>query len=121
MDARIILPLQNQTQTYDDGHAVNMRFTADGGPNEVSVRVNVPQQYNISFVDAPAAIGVGVGDETLVTLRIINDGNGDDTVSVQSSLSCEGWQVTPGISNITVAAGSERSQSFTILHQQMLL
>ena len=114
VDARILLPLQNQTQTYDDGHAVNMRFTADGGPNEVSVRVNVPQQYNISFVDAPAAIGVGVGDETLVTLRIINDGNGDDTVSVQSSLSCEGWQVTPGMSNITVAAGSERSQSFTI-------
>ena len=114
VEARVNLPLQNQSQTYDDGHAVNMRFTADGGPNEVSVRVNVPQQYNISLNDAPAGIGVGVGDETLVTLRIVNDGNGDDTVSVQSSLSCEGWQVTPGLSNITVAAGSERSQSFTI-------
>ena len=114
VDVRITLPLQNQSQTYDDGHAVNMRFTADGGLSEASVRVNVPQQYNISLIDAPASIGVGIGDETLVTLRIVNDGNGDDTVSVQSSLFCDGWQVTPGISNVTVAAGSERSQSFTI-------
>ena len=114
VDVRITLPLQNQSQTYDDGHAVNMRFTADGGLSEASVRVNVPQQYNISLIDAPVSIGVGIGDETLVTLRIVNDGNGDDTVSVQSSLFCDGWQVTPGISNVTVAAGSERSQSFTI-------
>ena len=115
IDVRVKLPLQNQSQTYDDGHAINMRFTADGGANEASVRVNIPQQYNISLVDAPESIGVGVGDETLVTLRIINDGNGDDTVRVESSLDdCEGWSVTPPVSNVTVAADSERSQSFTI-------
>ena len=115
---RITLPLQNQSQTYDEGHAVNMNFAADGGSSEVSVRVFVPQQYNISLVDAPEKIGVGVGDETIVTLRILNDGNGDDTVTVKSELdnsgSCEGWTVAPPISNVTVAADSERSQSFTI-------
>ena len=57
VDARITLPLQNQSQTYDEGHAVNMNFAADGGSSEVSVRVFVPQQYNISLVDAPEKIG----------------------------------------------------------------
>ena len=114
VDVRITLPIQNLTQTYDEGHAVNMRFSADGGTSEASIRVFVPQQYNISLIDAPEAIGVGVGDETLVTLRVVNDGNGDDTVRVESSLSCEGWLVAPPVSNVTVAAESERSQSFTI-------
>ena len=91
-----------------------MRFDADGGSSEVSVRVFIPQQYNISLVDAPENIGVGVGDETIVTLRIVNDGNSDDSVTVESQLSCEGWTVAPPISNVTVAANSERSQSFTI-------
>ena len=114
VDVRIKLPLQNETQTYDEGHAVNMRFAADGGTSEASIRVFVPQQYNVSLTDAPESIGVGVGDETIVTLRIVNDGNGDDTVRVESSLSCEGWSVAPPVSNVTVAAESERSQSFTI-------
>ena len=91
-----------------------MRFTSDGGASEASARVFIPQQYNISLVDAPGSIGIGVGDEAIVTLRIVNDGNGDDTVTVESDLSCEGWTVAPPVSNITVAAGSERSQSFTI-------
>ena len=47
-------------------------------------------------------------------MRIVNDGNGDDSVTVESQLSCEGWTVAPPISNVTVAANSERSQSFTI-------
>ncbi|MGB1491501.1 MAG: hypothetical protein ACPG9O_05495, partial [Candidatus Poseidoniaceae archaeon] len=114
VDVRVTLPLKNQSQTYDDGHAVNMRFTADAGASEASARVFIPQQYNISLVDAPESIGVGVGDETIVTLRIVNNGNGDDTVTVESGLSCEGWTVAPPISNVTVAASSERSQSFTI-------
>ena len=70
VDVRITLPIQNLTQTYDEGHAVNMRFAADGGTSEASIRVFVPQQHNISLNDAPEAIGVGVGDETLVTLEL---------------------------------------------------
>ena len=118
---KIILPLQNQSVTLDDGHAVNMRFTSDGGLSEASVRVFIPQQYNISLNDAPEAIGIGDGGETLVTLSVVNNGNGDDTISVQSSLeqSCidAGWQVT-GSTNLTVAANDERAQSFTIFSAQ---
>ncbi|MDC3298204.1 hypothetical protein OAU99_02385 [Candidatus Poseidoniaceae archaeon] len=118
VDVRITLPLQNQTRTYSDGHPINMRFVSDGGLSESSVRVNVPQQYNISLQDTPESIGVGDGGETLVTLRVVNLGNGDDPITLESSLSqaCvdAGWQVAPAVSNITVAADSERSQSFTI-------
>ncbi len=118
IDVRITLPLQNQTQTYDDGHAVNMRFASDGGISEASVRVNVPQQFNISLDGADEQYGVADGGETLVTLTVFNHGNGDDTISVQSILEdvCidAGWQVTPAISNLTVAADNDRSQSFTI-------
>ena len=118
IDVRITLPLQNQTQTYDDGHAVNMRFASDGGISEASVRVNVPQQFNISLDGADEQYGVADGGETLVTLTVFNHGNGDDAISVQSILEdvCidAGWQVTPAISNLTVAADNDRSQSFTI-------
>ena len=114
VDVRITLPLQNQSLSFAEGHAVNMRFTADGGMSESSVRVYVPQQFNVSLEDAPESIGVGVGKESLVTLRVVNNGNGDDNTTIRSSLNCEGWFVTPPISNITVAASSERSQSFTI-------
>ena len=41
VDVRITLPIQNLTQTYDEGHAVNMRFAADGGTSEASIRVFV--------------------------------------------------------------------------------
>ena len=88
VEVRITLPLKNQSQTYDDGHAVNMRFTSDGGASEASARVFIPQQYNISLVDAPESIGIGVGDEAIVTLRIVNDGNVDDNVTVESDLYC---------------------------------
>ena len=64
----------------------------------------------------PESIGVGVGQETLVTLRVVNDGNGDDSIAVQASLDCEGWSVTPAISNLTIAASSVREKS--ILHYQ---
>ena len=118
IDVRVTLPLQNQTQTYDDGHAVNMRFASDGGISEASFRVNVPQQYNISITGVDDKYGVADGGDTLVTLTVSNNGNGDDTIAILPTLeeSCvdAGWLVTPPISNLTVAADNERSQSFTI-------
>ena len=37
--------------------------------SESSVRVYVPQQFNVSLEDAPESIGVGLGKESLVTPR----------------------------------------------------
>ena len=118
VDVRITLPLQNQSITYDDGHTVKMRFSAEGGLTEDTIVIRVPQIYNISLSDAPESIGVADGGTVLVTLRAENLGNGDDTISLTASIpqtcSDDGWDVTPKLSNITVAANSERSQSFTI-------
>jgi len=118
VDVRITLPLQNQSITYDDGHTVKMRFTAEGGLSEETVVVRVPQIYNISLEDAPESIGIADGGTVLVTLRVDNLGNGDDTVSVTSSIPqvCvdAGWDVTPKLSNLTIAANNDRSQSFTV-------
>ena len=118
LDIRITLPLQNQTRTYLDGHAVNMRFLSDAGINEASVRVNVPQQYNISIGEIDAQIGVGDGGESLVTLVLTNFGNGDDLTTIIPSLEQEciddGWQITPPISNVTVVPGVDLENSFTI-------
>ncbi|MEL0101513.1 MAG: hypothetical protein VW862_07435, partial [Euryarchaeota archaeon] len=118
VDVRITLPLQNQSITYDDGHTVKMRFTADGGLSEETVVVRVPQIYNITLEDAPESVGVADGGTVIVTLRVDNLGNGDDTVSITSSIPQEcvdaGWDVTPKLSNITIAANNDRSQSFTV-------
>ena len=118
IDVRITLPLQNETQTYNDGHAVNMRFVSDAFMGEASVRVSVPQQYNISLGGAPEEIGIADGGETLVTLVVTNFGNGDDLVTVVSSLAqdCidDGWEVTPPIVNQSVGPGVALSFSFTI-------
>ncbi|MDE0954640.1 MAG: hypothetical protein OR994_08175, partial [Candidatus Poseidoniales archaeon] len=118
VDVRITLPLQNQTRTINGGHAVNMRFVSDGGMSEASVRVSVPQQYNISLEGAPEEIGVADGGETTVTLVVSNFGNGDDLTTVIAILEqdCidDGWEVTPPISNITVTPDNVLSQSFTI-------
>ena len=118
VNVRITLPLQDQSQTYDDGHTVNMRFTAEGGITESSITVFVPQQYNISLVEIPDRVGIADGGQTLVTIEVENHGNGDDTISIVATLeeSCvdAGWQVTPPISNLTVAADNDRSQSFTV-------
>ncbi|MDP6870313.1 MAG: STT3 domain-containing protein [Candidatus Poseidoniaceae archaeon] len=119
IEVRITLPPTNTTQTYDDGHIINVRFTSDtGGMTEQSLRVHVPQQYNISISELDDRVGVADGGEKLVTIVVANGGNGDDTVGISAELDSDcddaGWDVTPEISNITIAAGNERSQSFTI-------
>ena len=118
LEVRITLPFQNQTRTYENGHAVNMRFVSDGSINEASVRVNVPQQYNLSVGEIDESIGVGDGKESIVTTVIYNHGNGDDLVTITSSIAqdCidDGWEVTPPNATIPVGPDKDRSQSFTI-------
>ena len=118
VEVRITLPDRNDTRTYDDGHAINMRFAADGGVTEQSVRVNVPQQYEITIDELDEAIGIADGQTTLVTLEINNLGNGDDSVEINAVLEDDcveaGWDVTPKTSTITIAAEDDRAQSFTI-------
>jgi hypothetical protein len=66
--------------------------------------------------DSPDAIGVADGGQTLVTVDLFNEGNGDDSIVVVASLDeeCTDWQVTPANSTITIASGNGRAQSFTV-------
>ena len=87
-----------------------------GGLSEIGFSVFVEQQYQITLSDSPEAIGVADGGETLVTVDLFNEGNGDDSIEISASLEeeCIDWQVTPANSTITIASGNGRTQSFTV-------
>ena len=89
VNVRITLPLQDEAYTLsnDVGHSVNLRLVPlQGSPHERTVRVFVPQQYNISLSDVPESVGIADGGEQLVTFSVDNLGNGDDIVLVQPEL-----------------------------------
>ena len=115
--ARFTLPLQNESNSYDEGHNLNIRMiSGQGGLSEIGLTVFVEQQYGLTMSDSPDAIGVADGGQTLVTVDLFNEGNGDDSIVVVASLDeeCTDWQVTPANSTITIASGNGRAQSFTV-------
>ena len=121
VNVRITLPLQDEAYTLsnDVGHSVNLRLVPlQGSPHERTVRVFVPQQYNISLSDVPESVGIADGGEQLVTFSVDNLGNGDDIVLVQPELTEDcveaGWSVRDSYSNLTVPPYDSRTQSFTV-------
>jgi hypothetical protein len=84
--------------------------------NNTEIDDNNTQQYNISLYDTPDSIEVEDGQYFTVSVRISNNGNGDDTILVRPDLeqTCidSGWSVMPTISNVTIAPDSERSMAF---------
>ena len=118
VDVRILMPLQNESRTYDEGHAVNMKFSTEYGESELSVRVNIPQQYSISMSSTDSNIGIADGSTAIVGVSLTNDGNGDDTIFITPSLSVDcvddGWALTPPSENRTVGPGVTLTQSFTV-------
>jgi len=82
---------------------------------EESVNVQIPQTYGVSVTGHEDAKGIGTDDQVEFALDIINDGNGDDTITVSVSDNLPaGWDVTPMESTITIANGDSRTQLFTI-------
>jgi hypothetical protein len=131
VNVRITLPLQNETYTLsnDVGHSVNLRLVPlQGSPHERTVRVFVPQQYNISLSDVPESVGIADGsckvneldrcNNQIVTFSVDNLGNGDDIVMLQPELAEDcveaGWSVTDSVSNLPVPPYDSRTQSFTV-------
>ncbi|HIF46694.1 MAG TPA: hypothetical protein EYQ73_07900 [Candidatus Poseidoniales archaeon] len=118
VDVRIIMPLQNESRSYDDGHAVNMKFSTEYGESELSVRVNIPQVHSISMTATDSNIGIADGSTAVVGVALTNNGNGDDTMTITPSLSddcsTDGWAVTPITENRTVGPDVTLTQSFTV-------
>ena len=114
---RVTGPNQTDARHADLGHALNIRFTAsDGSVYNERVTVRVPQTYDIGFDEGEiqSIYGVTPGDSTRIELSIENDGNGDDTVSVNlTSLAPTDWNVL-GASSTTVSASSSQPYSFDV-------
>ncbi|MDP6857247.1 MAG: NEW3 domain-containing protein, partial [Candidatus Thalassarchaeaceae archaeon] len=114
---RVTGPNQTTARHADLGHALNIRFTAsDGSVYNERVTVRIPQTHDIGFDEdeIQSIYGVTPGDSTRIELSLENDGNGDDTVSVNlTSLAPTDWNVL-GASSTTIGASSSQSYSFDV-------
>ena len=114
--ARIVLPSVEAAWWLQNGHDINIRYSADSGDmSEVSLNVEVPQYYGFNLTDVTSTIGVAPGGSTTASLTINNNGNGDDsfTYEVLDNLP-EGWSVTPMNGVTTIAKDNLRDLAFAV-------
>ena len=114
--ARIVLPSVEAAWWLQNGHDINIRYSADSGDmSEVSLNVEVPQYYGFNVTDLSSTIGVGPGGTTTASMTINNNGNGDDsfTYEVLDNFP-EGWTVTPMNGVTTIAKDNIRDIAFSV-------
>ena len=114
--ARIVLPSVEEAWWLENGHDINIRFSADSGDmTEVSVNVEIPQIYGFNLTDVTSTIGVAPGGSTTASLTINNNGNGDDsfTYEVLDNFP-DGWTVSPMNGVTTIAKDNLRDLAFAI-------
>ena len=114
--ARIVLPSVETAWWLENGHDVNIRFSADSGDmTEVSINVEVPQTYGFNTTEVSSTVGVAPGGTTTASMTINNNGNGDDsfTYEVLDNLP-EGWTVSPMNGVTTIAKDNMRDLAFAI-------
>ena len=115
--ARIVLPSVEAAWWLENGHDINIRFSADSGDmSEVSLNVEIPQYYGFNVTDLSSTIGVGPGGTTTASMTINNNGNGDDsfTYEVLEAPLPEGWTVTPMNGVTTIAKENMRDLAFSV-------
>ena len=116
IQARIVLPSVEEAWWLENGHNINIRFSADSGDmTEISLNVEIPQIYAFNYTDVSSPIGVGPGGSTTASLTINNHGNGDDsfTYVVLDNLP-EGWTVSPMNGVTTIAKDNMRDLAFAV-------
>ncbi len=114
--ARIVLPSVETAWWLENGHDVNIRFSADSGDmTEVSINVEIPQTYGFNTTDVSSTIGVAPGASTTATMTLNNNGNGDDsfTYEVLDNLP-EGWTISPMNGVTTIAKDNMRDLAFAV-------
>jgi asparagine N-glycosylation enzyme membrane subunit Stt3 len=114
--ARIVLPSVEAAWWLENGHDINIRFSADSGDlTEVSINVEVPQIYGFNTTDVSSTVGVAPGGSTTASLTINNNGNGDDsfTYEVLDNLP-EGWIISPMNGVTTIAKENMRDLAFSV-------
>ena len=116
IQARIVLPSVEAAWWLENGHDINIRFSADSGDmSEVSINVVVPQYYGFNTTDVTSTVGVAPGGSTTASMTINNNGNGDDsfTYEVLDNLP-DGWIVSPMNGVTTIAKDNMRDLAFAI-------
>ena len=114
--ARIVLPTVEAAWWLENGHDINIRFSADSGDmTEVSLNVEIPQYYAFNTTDVTSTIGVAPGGATTASLTINNNGNGDDsfTYEVLDNLP-DGWIISPMNGVTTIAKDNLRDLAFAV-------
>ena len=114
--ARIVLPSVEAAWWLENGHDINIRFSADSGDmTEVSLNVEIPQYYAFNTTDVTSTIGVAPGGATTASLTINNNGNGDDsfTYEVLDNLP-DGWIISPMNGVTTIAKENLRDLAFAV-------
>ena len=114
--ARIVLPTVEAAWWLENGHDINIRFSADSGDmTEVSLNVEIPQYYAFNTTDVTSTIGVAPGGATTASLTINNNGNGDDsfTFEVLDNLP-DGWIISPMNGVTTIAKDNLRDLAFAV-------
>ena len=100
-----------------NAHRVTLRMETDlGESTQAAIKVSVPQRFGFSITDATEELGMSALVERQITFDVTNDGNGQDTFSIEllESGVPEGWSVTPMMSTLTLSKDETRTQQFTV-------
>ena len=113
--ARIVLPSVEEAWWLENGHDINIRFSADSGDmTEISLNVEVPQIYAFNYTEVSSPIGLAPGGTTTASLTINNNGNGDDSFTYEVRQSPPGFTITPMNGVTTIAKDNMRDLAFTV-------
>ena len=117
VSVRITLPDVADAWHLSNGHRMTMRMQTDlGEASQASVKVVVPQTFGFTISDPTEEVGMSALVERQFTVDITNDGNGQDsfTVELLESMVPADWSVTPMVSTLTLNKGETRTQQFTV-------
>jgi len=114
---RVTLPPVEDAWHLDDAHRVTLRLESElGEASQSSVKVVVPQNFGFSIGEATDVVGMSPLVERKFTFEVTNDGNGQDTFSIEllESGVPANWSVTPMNTNLTLSKGETRTQQFSV-------
>ena len=112
---QITLPDVEDAWKLTNGHRMTMRLQTDlGESSQASVKVFVPQTYGFTVSDATEEVGMSALVERQFSFDLTNDGNGQDSFTIEVYGIPDEWSVTPTTSTLTLNKDETRTQQFTV-------
>jgi len=112
---QITLPDVEDAWKLTNGHRMTMRLQTDiGEASQASIKVFVPQTYGFTISDATEELGMASLVERQFSFDLTNNGNGQDSFTIELGEVPEGWSVTPMTSTLTLSKDETRTQPFTV-------